>query len=654
LGYRLRLLLFIALIVVPAGGLTFLSLRAVLDEQRSALADVRLRLPAVQAAFQSQLLNAMDTALAAGPVGDTGPEVEFAFDLNDSGEFADPVVLRPGFIDRSPAFEAALQRGESLELLSGDPTAARNAYDEAHALAASDAERVEALNALQRARVAIGDTAQTLELHNILRGQYVQTLDPDGAHPLTLSYLRQARRRLPTTRTDGTLADSNEVDVGLASITEWVTGVLVGDIPLHPGSALAAREFRAAVHRRRWDRDVVSLQADLDRIERRADFIVAYDRLLETAVVRPEGTYLSGLGAGGRSWFAVLQPPSEGITRGVVLNLDGLAEATLSTPVGAQLLVAGFGLVLFDADFTAEFERRYARQVHIIAPVDSRNYRLNVGLYARDEPFVFAHYRNRNASVMAGILLLAGAIGLGAYVLVRETARERQTAHLQAEFVSNVSHELRTPLTSIRMYAETLLLERYRTDEQRQQYLQTIMRESQRLSRMVGNILDFSRMASGRKSWDFVDTDVAATLRTAMEEFEPMLVEQGFVVEVVIADSLPIVRADPDALETAVANLLSNAIRYSPERKDIRVSLQSTAGQIVLEVADRGVGIPQGESRLVFEKYQRASNAAAVATGTGLGLALVAGIAESHSGTVQVLPREGGGSLFRLALPIQR
>ncbi len=472
MGYRLRLSLFIGLIVVPAGGLTLLSLRAVLDEERSALADVRQRLPAVQAAFQSQLREALDVALATGPRGATGQAsaVEFVFALNESGEFADPVVLRPSLPDRSPAFAGALQHGENLELLAHEVSAAMFAYREALELAPTDAETVEALNALQRTQLAMGDTAGFRTVHDRLRQQYAQTLDPDGAHPLTQSYLRQAQRLLPAANASPTPPDSSALVAGFAGITEWVAGVLGGDIPLHPGTTLAVREFRTAVHRYRWDRDVVALQADLDHIETRADFILAYDRLLETAVAGLEGTYLSGLDAGRRPWFAVLQAQSAGLTRGVVFNLEALAEATLRTPVGAQLRAAGFGLALFDADFTAEFERRYARAVRVVAPVDSRNYRLNVGLYSRDEPFVFSHYRNRNALVIVGIAVLAGTIGLGAYVLARETAREKQTADLQAEFVSNVSHELRTPLTSIRMYAETLLLKRYHTDEQRQQY----------------------------------------------------------------------------------------------------------------------------------------------------------------------------------------
>lgn len=231
-----------------------------------------------------------------------------------------------------------------------------------------------------------------------------------------------------------------------------------------------------------------------------------------------------------------------------------LARATLDSPAGEQVRAAGFEFALFDVDYTAEFERRFRQIIHIVAPMSPRIYRLNVGIYSSDQPFVFAHYRNRNTLIIAGIALLAGTISLGAYVLVRETAREVQTASLQAEFVANVSHELRTPLTSIRMYAETLLLERYHSDEQRRQYLQTVMRESQRLSRMVGNILDFSRLESGRKSWGFTTTDVAAIVRTVLEEYEPILAEQDFSVDVQISDDLPIIQADPEALELAVAN----------------------------------------------------------------------------------------------------
>jgi signal transduction histidine kinase len=416
---------------------------------------------------------------------------------------------------------------------------------------------------------------------------------------------------------------------------------------------MAVNDMGSAL-RSRWKHDVDELVADLDRIEKRADFVAAYDRLLETAVIRPSVTYLSGLGDGGRSWFATLQTAADGSTIGCVIDLDVLAESILDTPEGSQVRAAGFATALFDAEFTSEFERRYADAVRVVVPVSSTTYRLNLGVYSRDEPFVFEHFRNRNALIIAGIAFLAGAIGLGAYVLVRETAREVQMAKLQSEFVSNVSHELRTPLTSIRMYAETLLLNRFRSEEQRREYLQTVMRESQRLSRMVGNILDFSRMESGRKTYDFEDTDLAPIVHAALEEFEPVFKERDFHLCVDIAPELPPVSIDPEAIQTVVANLLSNAVKYSLERKEVGVNLQASQGRVILEVMDRGVGIPEGEAKRVFQKYQRASNASATATGTGLGLALVAGIVESHHGAVEALPRSGGGSVLRLSLPVAR
>lgn len=340
--------------------------------------------------------------------------------------------------------------------------------------------------------------------------------------------------------------------------------------------------------RSRWKHDVGEL--------------AAYDRLLQTAVVRPSVTYLSGLGDGTRWWLATLQPAGDGSTIGCLIDLDVLAKSILDTPEGSQVRAAGFATTLFDAEFTSEFERRYADAVRVVVPVISTTYRLNLGVYSRDEPFVFEHFRNRSALIIAGIVFLAGAIGLGAYVLVRETAREVQMGNLQSEFVSNVSHELRTPLTSIRMYAETLLLNRFRSDEQRREYLQTVMRESQRLSRMVGNILDFSRMESGRKAYDFEDTDLPSIVHAALEEFEPVFKERGFHLCVDAGSKLPLVSIDPEAIQTVVANLLRNAVKHSLERKEVGVILEASQGRVILEVTDRGVGIPEGEAKRVLQK----------------------------------------------------
>ena len=645
-GFRLRFALFLGLIVGPAGVLTFLSLRAALDEQGSVLADLRLRVPGLTTAFHERLGSILERLPVDGGEAVEAadmPEVELLFDLDDRGEFVRPAVLRARLVERHGPFAERLRRGETHELGAGDLPLAATAYRDALEHADTPGERAEALNALGRVYLAAGDLDGAEDTHRQLQS-HAATLDADGAHPLTLSSLRRSRHLAE---------DSDSAGPAVVLIESWSGAVLTGDIPLHPGVRLAADELRRLLKSGRWQPGRPDLLVDLDRIDLQAGFVAAYDRLLETAVVRPEATYLCGLGQAGRTYFAVMRPDTAG-ARGALVDLEALTEVLLDTPNGEMLRADGFDIALFDADDTAEFERRYDADMRLVAPISPAIYRLNVGIFSRDEPFVFEHHRNRGALLVGGIAFLAGAIGLGVWVLMRETAREVETARLRSEFVANVSHELRTPLTSIRMYAETLLLGRLRTEEQRHEYLQTVMRESQRLSRMVGNILTFSRLESGRKTFDFAATDVGEVVRATLEEFEPVLTEGGFAVEIDIAADLPQVDADAEALETSVANLVSNAVKYSPGERQVRVRVSRANDQVVIEVADRGVGIPAGEARSVFGKYRRASNASDIATGTGLGLALVEGIARAHRGSVVALPRDGGGTVIRLTLPVTR
>jgi signal transduction histidine kinase len=178
------------------------------------------------------------------------------------------------------------------------------------------------------------------------------------------------------------------------------------------------------------------------------------------------------------------------------------------------------------------------------------------------------------------------------------------------------------------------------------------MQESQRLSRMVGNVLDFSRMESGRKTYDFVELDLGAVVRNTLEEFRPVLNQGGFVLALQIPESPPAVRGDGEAIATAVANLMSNAVKYSKDRKEIGVTVAAVAGAAQVEIADRGVGISSEEQTRIFEKFHRAPSAGNTATGTGLGLALVKGIAEAHGGSIDCRSRKGGGTAFALRLPL--
>src|SRR5262249_11389728 len=156
---------------------------------------------------------------------------------------------------------------------------------------------------------------------------------------------------------------------------------------------------------------------------------------------------------------------------------------------------------------------------------------------------------------------------------------------------ANVSHDLKTPLSLIRMFGETLELGRIRDEAQRQEYYRVITRESERLSRLIDNVLDFSRIEGGRRRYDLAPTTVEPLVRGALEAFEYPLGQEGFQVEVRVAPDLPEVVMDADAVGQALANLVDNAIKYSGERKTLRVGAVVQDGRLALSVEDEGIGI---------------------------------------------------------------
>jgi len=253
-----------------------------------------------------------------------------------------------------------------------------------------------------------------------------------------------------------------------------------------------------------------------------------------------------------------------------------------------------------------------------------------------------------------GVLLLLVGVLLGGILRTAQVMRrEAQLARLKTDFVSRVSHELRTPLTSIRMFTETLLLGRAPEEAAQRECLETIGRESERLSRMVERILDFARMEAGRKAYRITPTPVRETLEVALAACRPLLEERGMQLSTTIPAALPPVAADPDALVEVVINLVSNAVKFSTPGGEVSLHVEAAAGMLALGVRDHGVGIPRAEQARIFERFYRAEQASTEKTsGSGLGLSLVRHIVEAHGGTVTVDSAPGRGSVFTVRWPL--
>jgi signal transduction histidine kinase len=264
-------------------------------------------------------------------------------------------------------------------------------------------------------------------------------------------------------------------------------------------------------------------------------------------------------------------------------------------------------------------------------------------------------------SVRRQIMLFSGALGILLVVIVagsvttyRLARRESEIARLKADFVANVSHDLKTPLSVIRMFGETLEMGRVTDPAVREEYYRVITRESERLSRLIDNVLDFSRIESGRRTYERVPSPVEPLVRESLEPFAYPLAKGGFTVDVDVAADLPDVAIDPAAVGQALGNLVDNAIKYSGERRTLRVRAQRIGDDLALSVEDEGIGIPPAEHTRIFEKFYRVGRSETQGRrGSGVGLALVRHVAEAHGGRVTVESGPGQGSRFTIVLPVR-
>ena len=254
-------------------------------------------------------------------------------------------------------------------------------------------------------------------------------------------------------------------------------------------------------------------------------------------------------------------------------------------------------------------------------------------------------------------------IGLGIYVvlvgailaIVISAMRSRAYAQRQIDFVSSVSHEFRTPLAVIYSAGENLADGVAKDSSQVSRYGDLIKGEGKKLSGMVEQILEFAGARSGRKKYNFGETDMAEVVRSALAECRPQIDKAGFEIETDISKQLPAVKADAESLVTAIKNLIQNAVKYSNGSRKIMVAAVNGGGSIRLTVEDQGIGIAASEQKQIFEPFYRSKDVVdAQIHGSGLGLSMVKEIAEAHGGAVTVSSELGKGSKFTIEIPVAR
>ena len=271
--------------------------------------------------------------------------------------------------------------------------------------------------------------------------------------------------------------------------------------------------------------------------------------------------------------------------------------------------------------------------------------------------------RQRQLQMIFGTLIAVSAAAalVGFITAYRAFRRQQELSELKSNFVSSVSHELRAPIASVRLMAENLEGGKIPAPAKQQEYYQFIVQECRRLSSLIENVLDFSRIEQGRKQYEMESTDLGALVRTTVTLMEPYALEKGVTLRLEApADAASLeANADGRAIQQALVNLMDNAIKHSAAGQTVTVTLARRDGPrgpgLHVSVTDQGPGIPVAEQEKIFERfYRRGSELRRETQGIGIGLSLVKHIMEAHGGHVTVLSEPGRGSRFTLELPLKK
>jgi signal transduction histidine kinase len=291
--------------------------------------------------------------------------------------------------------------------------------------------------------------------------------------------------------------------------------------------------------------------------------------------------------------------------------------------------------------------------VQRLIKVDGGSWALDVGSGESNQ--FHADLQRKQVIYISIFILFLVSLGFAVYVGARTLHQEIEVARMKTHFVSIVSHEFRTPLTGIRHLAEMLIAGRAAGDQKRMHYYSMILRESDQLARMVENILAFARGTEKRKPYTMEPIDTNRWLRETVSQFQQSVVGSRIDLIFNASGSLPGITGDPAALSLVLANLIENAIKYSPNNAAVGIEAEEKDGWVHVRVRDNGIGISDRDLKKIFERFYRGRDAAVRRTrGTGLGLSLVRDVVFAHKGRVRADSTPGAGSVFTVSLPAAR
>ena len=583
------------------------------------------------------------------------------------------VAAPPSGTSEQEPFARLVARGEELEYGTGDLRGAAAAYREILIRVENPRLRAMAEGYVGRAQLKDHDWTAALETYRGLLARYPEVRDLDRMYlrflaqyqiavalqglvryPEAIETLLELNRDL-LRRSDAitTMQYSYYADLIQGLLPHLLNGVPRADRDRHAQSFHALGEQSKKRISEKYF--VHLLDAELSEMSFRQK---RYSQRTRYMTSRAEGVpFLLA--------YRALPDAQEAYATGILaaqIDLDRLQESLFSalrnlhadSRAAVAILGAGGNAVI-----GAEATRGMLMAEHGLSPPFDG---WRVAVYLPDVPTAMRRLDLRNTIWLWLITVMLLSILVGGYMFIVHFRRQAYLSRAQTSFVSNVTHELRTPLTSIRMFAE--LLERQmgdppvdgppRTRGNAAQHLRIIRQESERLGRLIDRVLEFSRMERQLRQYHFEPHDFGEVVSHAVEAFRPQAEARGFALQLTTRGPFPIQRMDADAISQVLLNLLTNAVQYSRDQKEIQVRVAARDGAVVIDVADRGVGIEPKDLRRVFDKFhstwRRMDDRAQ--GGLGLGLTLSREIVHAHGGELTVRSEVGRGSTFTVSIPI--
>ena len=289
--------------------------------------------------------------------------------------------------------------------------------------------------------------------------------------------------------------------------------------------------------------------------------------------------------------------------------------------------------------------------VNVAFPADLPS--LSLTFYPENSGLFVSFLRSGEGIFFYIFIAIVVILAFGLFFTLQTVNNELHLSKMKSYFMSTVSHEFKSPLTSIRQMAEMLVHGRVPTQERQQKYFTTILQQSERLSHLIDNILDFSRMEEGQKLFHFEKADIIPVVKDVVESFQNQTASLGFNIGLSIPEPLPEMVFDREGMEQVMNNLLDNACKYSGNSRKIEVDLQLKGNRVIICVRDYGIGIRKEEQDKIFSRFYRAGEELTqTVKGSGIGLTIIKQIVEAHNGTIDVESEIGKGSSFSVILPI--